>query len=87
MRFRFIGQYTNGHTSINANGVDFQGYEPAEVADSGAIASLKRHPEFEEVGDEPSGLEPVTPDGIQPVADGLVPKAPSKRRGRKPKAA
>jgi hypothetical protein len=31
MHFRFIGQYTNGRTSICMNGVTFEGHEPAEV--------------------------------------------------------
>lgn len=52
MRFRFIGQYTNGHTGINANGVDFVGREAADVTNPAAIASLERHPEFEAVADE-----------------------------------
>jgi len=81
MRFRFIGQYTNGHTSINANGVDFQGHEPAEVTDSGAIASLKRHPEFEVV---PEKAAPAQEGGE--VANETVVPPPVKRRGRKPKA-
>lgn len=31
MMFRFIGQYTNKHTSIDAGRVVFEGREPAEV--------------------------------------------------------
>lgn len=31
MRFRFIGQYTHGRTSIEMNGVLFEGNEPSEV--------------------------------------------------------
>lgn len=31
MRFRFIGQYTHGRTSITMNGVLFEGNEPSEV--------------------------------------------------------
>ena len=72
MRFRFIGQYTNGHTGINANGVDFVGREPAEVTDAAAIASLSRHPEFEVVPDEAAA--PV--EAASPL-----------KRGRKPRTA
>ena len=31
MRYRFIGQYTHGRTSIVMNGVHFEGHEPSEV--------------------------------------------------------
>ena len=31
MRYRFIGQYTLGRTSICMNGVTFEGHEPSEV--------------------------------------------------------
>jgi hypothetical protein len=31
MRYRFIGQYTLGRTSICMNGVTFEGQEPSEV--------------------------------------------------------
>lgn len=49
MLFRFIGTYTNGHTSINASGVDFQGHEPADVTDPEGIRRLLGNPEFERV--------------------------------------
>lgn len=31
MRYRFIGQYTHGRTSICMNGVTFEGRDPSEV--------------------------------------------------------
>jgi hypothetical protein len=51
MRFRFIGQYTNGRTSITTHGVTFEGNEPAEVTDKEAIRRLSGNVEFEEVPD------------------------------------
>lgn len=85
MRFRFIGQYTNGHTGINANGIDFVGHEPAEVTDKGAIASLTRHPEFEAIEDEPVPEAPEDDASdalreIQAIASASVKRA-RKRRG------
>lgn len=55
MRYRFIGQYTNGRTSICMNGVTFEGREPREVP-AEAVARLSRNIEFEEV---PEAIEPV----------------------------
>lgn len=74
MRFRFIGRYTNGHTSINACGVVFEGHEPSDVPEE-AIERLSRNPEFEAV-------EPVSVSYTLPVE----PAAPAKRRGRPKKA-
>ena len=51
MKFRFIGEYTNGHTSINSSGVTFVGREPSEVTDPEAIRRLTGNIEFEEVGE------------------------------------
>lgn len=48
MQFRFIGRYTNGHTSICMNGVDFVGHEPREVP-ADAVARLSNSTEFEAV--------------------------------------
>lgn len=31
MRFKFVGDYTNGATSITINGVTFNGTEPSDV--------------------------------------------------------
>lgn len=53
MRFRFIGKYTNGHTSINACGVVFEGHEPREVPPE-AVARLSGNVEFEAVGKPPA---------------------------------
>lgn len=80
MRFRFIGGYTNGHTSINACGVVFEGHEPADVTDPAAIARLSRNVEFEAVEDEPCD---VAFEEHEIVTMTPVPK----RRGRKPKVA
>lgn len=80
MRFRFTGDYTNGHTSINACGVVFEGREPSNVRDFAAIERLRGHVEFEAVEDEP--YEVVFEE------QEIVTMTPApKRRGRKPKAA
>ena len=55
MKFRFIGQYTNGHTTINVggeHGATFEGNEPAEIEDVELIRRLTNNPEFESVGDD-----------------------------------
>ena len=94
MRFRFTGQYTNGHTSINACGVVFEGREPADVTDPAAIARLSGHPEFEHV----ASAEPLTVAEYHHQAEAVItfeqdpaehaPFASTpRRRGRKPKAA
>lgn len=49
MKFRFIGQYTNKHTSINAGGVIFEGHEPAEVECPELVRRLTANIEFEAV--------------------------------------
>jgi hypothetical protein len=49
MQFRFIGQYTNGHTSITMYGTTFEGNEPADVSDSEAVRRLSGSPEFEAI--------------------------------------
>lgn len=49
MRFRFIGKYTNGHTSVRAMGFVFNGSEPTDVTTDTAMAKIKTHPEFEAV--------------------------------------
>ena len=49
MYLRFIGTYTGGRTSITLCGVTFEGREPSEVVEAGALARLSNHPEFEEV--------------------------------------
>lgn len=88
MRFRFIGRYTNGHTSINACGIVFEGREPSDVPED-AVERLSRNPEFEVIEDMPvitAKAEPVAmsvahdPDDFSPVVQ-------PKRRGRPRKAA
>ena len=49
MLFRFIGRYTNGHSSINACGVVFEGDAPSDVSNPDGIRRLSSHPEFEKV--------------------------------------
>ena len=50
MKLRFIGRYTNGHTSITMDGVRFDGHEPSEVP-ADAMARLSSNIEFEAVDD------------------------------------
>jgi hypothetical protein len=76
MRFRFIGQYTNGHTSNTAHGVTFEGHEPAEVTDAEAVRRLSGNPEFEAVaGIVATHLDPM-PDEDEAEQ---MPFAPAKR--------
>lgn len=79
MKFRFIGQYTNGHTSIFSNGVTFVGREPSETDDPEAMRRLSNNIEFEEVRE-------ITRSVVNDPND-FTPVAAPKRRGRKPKAA
>lgn len=72
MLFKFIGQYTNSHTSISASGVTFEGREPSEVTDPEAIRRLSGNPEFEPV-------HPLDHDGNGKKGGSLP------RRSRKPK--
>lgn len=48
MKYKFIGDYTNGHTKIDAWGITFYARNgsdvPEELADK-----FERHPEFERV--------------------------------------
>lgn len=69
MQFRFIGRYTNGHTSICMNGVRFDGDEPREVP-ADAVARLSQNIEFEAV-------HSLDHDG-----DGVKGGSLPKRRGR-----
>lgn len=73
MRFRFIGQYTNGHTAINACGIVFDGRSPSEVTDPEAVRRLSRHPEFE-------AISPLDHDGDGKPGGSL----PRRRRAGKP---
>jgi len=49
MRFKFTGDYTNGHTSVSVHGVKFVEREPVTVENEDLIAKLKSHPEVEAV--------------------------------------
>lgn len=55
MLFKFIGEYTNDHTSISIGGVTFDGHEPSEVPKA-LEKRFASHPEFEAV-------EPLDHDG------------------------
>lgn len=48
MRMRFIGEYTNGRTTITYLGCTFEGNKPREVPKE-VEKLLKGHPEFEGV--------------------------------------
>jgi len=80
MRFRFIGKYTNGHTGINACGVDFVGREPAEVTDPDGVRRLSGNPEFEVVAAKAEKAE------MGPVIVSPTVSAPPPKRGRPRKA-
>ncbi len=69
MRFRFTGEYTNKHISVDIRGVTFVGHEPVTVTDVALIAKLMRHPEL------------TTLPEVSGVATIPVDEAP-KRRGR-----
>ena len=73
MLFRFIGEYTNGHTSNTVHGVTFYGTEPAEVTDKEAIRRLSGNPEFVKA-------DPLDHDGDG--EKGGSPKAPRATRTR-----
>ena len=75
---RFIGQYTNGHTTISYLGCTFEGHEPREVS-AEVAALLANNPEFETIhpldhdGDgEPGGS---LPDAVKPRKRGRPRKA------------
>ena len=80
MRFRFIGQYTNGHTSINAGGVVFEGHEPAEVECLEAVRRLSANIEFEAV-------HPLDHDGDGKKGGSLPDAVKPRKRGRPKKNA
>jgi hypothetical protein len=67
MRFKFIGEYTNGHTSINSWGLVFEGREPLEVPVD-LIDKFARHIEFEAVHplDHDGELGGSLPDAVKP---------------------
>lgn len=80
MLFKFIGQYTNGHTSIDACGVLFEGNDPSEVTDPAAIARLSRNPEFDAV-------DPLDHDGDGEKGGSLPGQQSTVKRGRRKKSA
>jgi hypothetical protein len=59
MRFKFIGRYTNDHTSVSANGVTFEGHDPTEVPDV-LVEKFQRHPEYEQVEEAAPPKAPAT---------------------------
>lgn len=77
MLFKFIGQYTNGHTSIDACGVLFEGNEPAEVTDPEAIRRLSHNPEFAKV-------DPLDHDGDGEKGGSLTGEKATARKKKAP---
>ena len=77
MRFRFIGQYTNGHDSINLGSVVFEGREIAEVDCHELVRRLTNNPEFE-------AIHPLDHDG-DGVKGGSLPDAEKPRKRGRPK--
>jgi len=75
MRFRFIGQYTNGHSEVSIYGVRFIGHEPVTVDDDDTALNLMTHIEVQEAPEE---VEPKVAPTIE---------EPAKRRGRPRKGA
>ncbi len=57
MKFRFIGDYTGGRSSIGILGHHFHGREATEVDDEEIAARFKRHPEFEEAKGRYKGID------------------------------
>lgn len=80
MKFRFIGQYTNRHTSINAGGVIFEGHEPAEVECPELARRLLNNIEFEAV-------HPLDHDGDGEKGGSLPDAVKPRKRGRPKKNA
>lgn len=54
MKFVFLGQYTNGRTSMKICGHEFFDRDPTDVEGEKNIASLRTHPEFREVRPKPA---------------------------------
>ena len=81
MLFKFIGDYTNKHTSINAWGLVFEGREPLEVP-AELVERFARHVEFEAVG---AAAHPLDHDGDGKPGGSLPDAVKPRRRGRKPK--
>jgi len=77
MRFRFTGQYTNGHTSINMSGFIFEGREPSDITDAEAIRRLSGNPEFETI----EAVEVVVSDDVAVPVE--VPEKPKRGRPKK----
>ncbi len=71
MLFKFIGQHTNGHTSITYGNVTFEGDEPADVENADLIRRLSGSPEFEVV-------DPLDHDG-NGAKGGSLPKRRAKK--------
>lgn len=49
MRFKFIGEHTNGRTSITLFGVTFEGDDAPDVTEQRAIDAFLAHPEFQKI--------------------------------------
>jgi hypothetical protein len=81
VKFRFVGQYTNKHTSINAGGVVFEGHEPATVECPELARRLTNNIEFEAV------RHPLDHDGDGRPGGSLPDSVKPRRRGRPKKNA
>ena len=97
MRFKFIGDYTNGHSSINAWGLVFEGREPLDVP-AELVERFARHVEFERIEDAVSGqteaeaetqaeAHPLDHDGYGNLGGSLPDAVKPRKRGRPKKAA
>jgi len=54
VRFRFVGEYTNGREEITVRGITFHGHDPKDVEDKAVIDHLRGHSEFETVTGRPA---------------------------------
>jgi len=75
VRFRFIGQHTNGRTSITYADAVFEGSNPATVTDPDMIRRLRTHPEFEII-------HPLDHDGDGELGGSLPHNTAPRKRGR-----
>ena len=100
MRFKFIGKYTNGHSSINAWGLVFEGREPLDVP-AELVEHFARHVEFERIENavseqaeteteteaETKAPHPLDHDGDGKIGGSLPDSVKPRKRGRPKKVA
>jgi hypothetical protein len=81
MKMKFVGDYTNGHTSITMGNYVFEGREPVEVdATSPMGRKLLGNPDFE-------AISPLDHDGDGEKGGSLAGEQSTVKRGRRKKAA